>query len=110
MTATTVPWPQSNEPELKEVVNITNVLYSIALPVILFQSFLLIRRRRREGQPSGELLMLLHLACGFATAMLFLGDPRYRIPYDTFGLALLAALLADAFLDRRGRQPERASA
>jgi len=104
MTATTVPWPQSNEPELKEFVNLTNVLYSIALPVILFQSFLLIRRRRREGGGSGELLMLLHLACGFATALIFLGDPRYRIPYDVFGLALLAALLADAFLDRRERR------
>ena len=87
--------------------NITNVLYSIALPVILFQTFLLVRRRRRRGEPSGELLMLVHMACGFVTAMIFLGDPRYRIPYDVFGLALLAALLADAFLDRRETPAER---
>lgn len=105
MTATTVPWPQANEKGLKDFVNITNVLYCIALPVILFESFLLIRRRRRAGQPSGELVMLLHLACGFATAIIYLGDPRYRIPYDTFGLALLAALLAYAFFDRRQPRP-----
>ena len=49
MTATTVIWPQSNEPRLKEVVNYTNVVYSVLLPGLIIGSLLLIRIRRNAG-------------------------------------------------------------
>jgi hypothetical protein len=47
--------------------------------------------------------LLLHLATVLATAFFFFGDPRFRMPYDFFGLALLAAVLADTFVRRRAR-------
>lgn len=106
MGATTVIWPQFNEQGLNYVVKITNIIYSLALPVIVVMSILLIRRRRRGGNDPwrGELYMLLHLACFLPTALLFVGDPRYRMPYDVFGFALLSALIAYHFLERPARQ------
>jgi hypothetical protein len=41
--------------------------------------------------------MLLQLACALVVALIFYGDPRVRSSYDVFGLALLAALIADRF-------------
>ncbi len=41
--------------------------------------------------------MLLQLACVVLVAVVFFGDPRVRSTYDVFGLALLAALIADRF-------------
>jgi hypothetical protein len=43
------------------------------------------------------LFLLLNLACAALLALLVVGDPRVRSVYDVFGLALLAALLADRF-------------
>lgn len=40
--------------------------------------------------------MLVHLAC-VLVAFVFFGYPRFRSSYDVFGLALLAALVADRF-------------
>lgn len=101
MTSTTILWPQSNEDGLKDVVNVANIVYSGTLPLVLAAAILLIRRRRRRGQPSGEAYMLAHLACALPTAILFFGDPRFRLPYDIFGFALLAAVIAHHFIDRR---------
>jgi 4-amino-4-deoxy-L-arabinose transferase-like glycosyltransferase len=103
MGATTVIWPQSTEEGLHHVVKIANILYALALPVIVVGSILLIRRRRRAGEGQGELYMLLHLACLLPTALLFVGDPRYRMTYDIFGFALLAALIAYHVIERPAR-------
>lgn len=98
MTATTTPWPQvDNENKQRSVVQASNLVYSLLLPWIVIESVLLIRRRRAAGQPSGEMVMLAHLACVVLVAVLYFGDPRLRIPYDVFGLSLLAALIADRF-------------
>ena len=98
MTATTVIWPQSNEPRLKEVVNYTNVAYSLLLPVIVIGAIVL-ARRRPGGWWTSETILLAHLACAFVMAVIFFGDPRFRMPYDVFGLAIIAALVAYWFFD-----------
>jgi 4-amino-4-deoxy-L-arabinose transferase-like glycosyltransferase len=102
MLWTSILWPQVNDSNLRGIVNVTNVLYAVLLPLILVGTALVIRDRRRRGEPSGELILILHLATVLATAFFFFGDPRFRMPYDVFGLALLAAVLADTFMRRRG--------
>lgn len=101
MTSTTVLWPQVNEDRLKEVVHYSNVAYSVLLPALVIASLARISRRRRFGKSArGETAMLAHLACGFVMALLFFGEPRFRMPYDVFGLALLAVLIAAWRFDR----------
>ena len=102
MTVITIPWPQSNNAHgERDIVQAANLIYCALLPWIVIEALFLIRRRRRAGQPAGEAIMLAHLACAIPLAILTFGDPRYRSVYDVFGLALLAALLADRFhLDR----------
>jgi 4-amino-4-deoxy-L-arabinose transferase-like glycosyltransferase len=98
MTATTIPWPQvNNESGQRGVVQATNLAYSLLLPWIVIESVFLIRRRGAAGQRSGEAVMLAHLACVVLVAVIYYGDPRLRSSYDVFGLALLAALIADRF-------------
>lgn len=103
MTATTIPWPQANnEMGQRAPVQVSNLAYSLLLPWILIESVSLIRRRYSAGRPSGEAVMLAHLACVLVVAFVIFGDPRLRSSYDVFGLALLAALVADRFgLDDR---------
>ena len=96
MTATTVPWPQVTEDGQRVVVQVSNLTYSLLLPWIVIESIFLIRRRT-SGWSSGEMVMLLQLACMVLVAFLFFGDPRVRSSYDAFGLALLAALIVDRF-------------
>jgi hypothetical protein len=107
MTATTIPWPQvDGESGQRTVVQASNLAYSLLLPWILIESIFLIRWRRAAGQPAGELIMLLQLACVVLVAIVYFGDPRLRAPYDVFGLSLLAALIADRLgLDGR-RAPD----
>ena len=96
MTATTVPWPQENGGEgQRSLLQASNLAYSLLLPWILIETVFLIRRRRAAGRLSGEAVMLAHLACVVLVAVVFFGDPRLRSSYDVFGLALLAALVAD---------------
>ncbi|MDP8910959.1 MAG: glycosyltransferase family 39 protein [Actinomycetota bacterium] len=106
MTATTVPWPQVNERGVRDAAIVANFVYSAALPVIVFAAVALIQRRRARGQRAGELTMVLHLACVVVVALVIFGDPRFRTPYDVFGLALLGAVLADRWLDRSGDEGE----
>ena len=104
MGLATVPWPPSNERDLRRFVRPANVLYSVALPIIVVSAFVVMRRKRTLGHPAGEGVLLAHLAPMIPMGALFVGDPRYRMAYDAFGLALAAALLiwvADAMRDRR---------
>jgi hypothetical protein len=109
MTATTVPWPQSDHagPQ-RDVVRVSNLAYGLLLPLVVVYSVFIILRRRTSGLPSGELVMLLQLACVLVVAVVFFGDPRLRSTYDVFGLALLAACIADWFglEDPRGKIAE----
>ena len=98
MTATTVPWPQVNdEGGQRGVVRVSNLAYGFLLPLIVVYSVFIIVRRRASGWSSGEAIMLLQLACVLLVAVVFFGDPRLRSTYDVFGLALLAACIADRF-------------
>lgn len=98
MTATTVPWPQVNdEGGQRGVVRVSNLAYGFLLPLIVVYSVFIIVRRRASGWSSGEAIMLLQLACVLLVAVIFFGDPRLRSTYDVFGLALLAACIADRF-------------
>jgi 4-amino-4-deoxy-L-arabinose transferase-like glycosyltransferase len=105
MTALTQPWPMSNEPVLRVVVTSTNFLYSVALPLIIVAALLGASRAPRGLRRSGEILLLANLACVFVVGALWaLGEPRYRLPYDVFGLALLAAVLSRR-MGGGGREP-----
>jgi 4-amino-4-deoxy-L-arabinose transferase-like glycosyltransferase len=105
LTATTVIWPQTKEPKLRDVVNVGNIAYVVLLPAIVLWAIVIGRGRRRRGERQGELILLLHLATVLLTAVVFFGDPRFRMPYDFFGLALLAAVISDAFIERGRPSP-----
>ncbi len=105
MSATTVPWPQVNEDWQRVVVRASNLAYSLLLPLVVLDSVFV--RRRASGRSPGETVMLLQLACVLLVAIFFFGDPRVRSSYDVFGLALLAARIADRFgLDEPGEKPD----
>jgi 4-amino-4-deoxy-L-arabinose transferase-like glycosyltransferase len=97
MSATTIPWPQVNEAGQRGVVRLSNLAYSILLPLIVIDSLFVLVRRPASRRSSGEAVMLLQLACALLVAIFFFGDPRVRSSYDVFGLALLAARVADRF-------------
>jgi hypothetical protein len=101
MAYTTVIWPQVNEPALRQPLKIANLVYILMLPAVLIGTLLLIRERRRRHERAGELDLLLQLLTALVTALVFFGDPRFRMPYDFFGLALLGAVVADLFTRRR---------
>jgi 4-amino-4-deoxy-L-arabinose transferase-like glycosyltransferase len=106
MSATTVPWPQVNEAGQRGVVRLSNLAYSLLLPLIVIDSIFVLIRRPASGRSSGEAVMLLQLACALLVAIFFFGDPRVRSSYDVFGLALLAARVADRFgLEEVWRKP-----
>ena len=102
---TSIIWPQVNEGITRSVVKVANIVYCVLLPLILVGTALIVRDRRRTGESSGELALALHLATVLVTAFVFFGDPRFRMPYDFFGLALLAAVVADVFVERRRPSP-----
>jgi 4-amino-4-deoxy-L-arabinose transferase-like glycosyltransferase len=97
MSATTVPWPQVNEDGQRGVVQLSNLAYSLLLPLVVIDSIFALVRRRASCRTSGEAVMLLQLACVLVVAIFFFGDPRVRSSYDVFGLALLASRIADRF-------------
>jgi len=99
MGLSTVPWPPSNDPGVRDIVKLANIAYVVALPFIVFGAIRLIRRRWPDGGGRGELTMLLQLGTVLITAIVYFGDPRYRTPYDVFGLALLGSLIADRYFD-----------
>jgi hypothetical protein len=76
---------------------VSNLAYSLLLPLVVLDSVFVLLRRRASGRSWGEAVMLLQLACVLVVAIFFFGDPRVRSTYDVFGLALLAARIADRF-------------
>jgi 4-amino-4-deoxy-L-arabinose transferase-like glycosyltransferase len=105
MSATTIPWPQVNEDGQRVVVRASNLAYSLLLPLVVIDSVFV--RRRASGRSPGETVMLLQLACVLLVAIFFFGDPRVRSSYDVFGLALLAARIADRLgLDEPREKPD----
>jgi len=112
MGATSVPWPPSNEQTMRWFVKPANIAYSWAIPaVIVFAGAYGFERRRAErvvagyaGQArgtsgthafGGTMLLIAHLLCVVPFAIVFAGDPRYRMPTDVFGLGLVAILVTE---------------
>jgi Dolichyl-phosphate-mannose-protein mannosyltransferase len=95
MGLSTIPWPPSNDEGLKEVVSFTNVGYVLLLPFIVVGTIRKIRRLWPLGAGRGELMLLGQLSLALVTAIVYFGDPRFRVPFDVFGLALAASLVAD---------------
>lgn len=99
-TAVVPPWPLGETPTVRAVAGTANLAYSIALPLILIGAVALLRARRRRGEPPRERELLWHLLCLVPVVVLLSSEPRYRVPYDVFGLALLASVAIEA-LGRR---------
>jgi 4-amino-4-deoxy-L-arabinose transferase-like glycosyltransferase len=94
LTVTSVPWPPVDETGLGRIVEVANVIYCTFLLVALA---LLARARKRPllSIPSWSLkLLLAQLACVLPVAIIFSAEPRFRVPYDVFGLILIAAAIA----------------
>jgi hypothetical protein len=98
---TSVPWPQAEDRGLRRFVRPTNVIYSALLPSIVVASIFLARRKRRQGRRGGERFLIAHLLVVLPTAVVFYGDPRFRVPYDVFGLALIAVLIAEVLVKQQ---------
>jgi hypothetical protein len=92
LTVTSVPWPQYDDPGMRGVVRAVNRAYGLALPTIIVASFIVFWRRRPANR--APRLVLAHLLCVLPTVVVFLSEPRFRVPYDVFGLTLVAALLS----------------
>jgi hypothetical protein len=101
MGLSTIPWPPSNDEGLRQVVAFTNVGYVLLLPFIVFGTVRKIRRVWAKGGARGELMLLGQLSLALATAIVYFGDPRFRTPFDVFGLALAASLIADRIAPAR---------
>lgn len=95
MGGSTIPWPQAYDRTARSFTAFSNRAYSLLIPFIVVATLVAWRRERRSERSSGRGLLLLHLACVLPTALVFFGDPRFRAPYDVFGLALLGAAIAD---------------
>lgn len=96
LTVTSIPFPFVNEIGLSRIADVTNIVYCAALLGALAVLWRLWRRgvvARREW--SGPGTMLVHLAMLIPVTAVYGSEPRYRIPYDVFGLALLAWLIAN---------------
>jgi hypothetical protein len=85
--ATTDPWPPSGAKVAKKSA-IANRVYCYALLGLIPGALWLARRRRPERW------LLLQLATVLPIALLFVGDPRYRVPYDMFGCLILGGIVA----------------
>jgi hypothetical protein len=100
--ATTEPWP-SNQGEFRKVTALSNTIYCYALFAIVPIASWLARRRWAERW------LLLQLACALPVGILFYGDPRYRIPYDIFGMLLVTGIVMTALKLRRDETVAQAS-
>jgi hypothetical protein len=97
-TATSIPFPPWTDSRLvilaAELANTLTCLLLVALVIAVL---------RRAGRSPVSRTLVLHLACAFVTAAAFLGEPRYRVPYDLFVWALLGWWVASR--DGRSARP-----
>lgn len=95
LTVTSIPWPLSEEIGLSRIGDTTNILYCGALLGALLIMWRLWRRHPLDDDARwGTGTLLAHLAMIVPVTVIFGSEPRYRVPYDLFGLALLAWLIA----------------
>ena len=85
---TTTPWPQSTEGGLHGLVDATNTMYGLVMLPVLVAAL--------TGGFRRELILAAHLAAVIATALLFYGDPRFRIPSDALGIILTVVVIESA--------------
>lgn len=103
--ARATPFPLGAPERQKATARGVNLAYSLLVLPILAGAVLLIVAGRRQGLGmAGERDLVLHLLCLVPVVVLFSSEPRYRILYDVFGLALLATIIA--YTLGRARAPE----
>lgn len=94
LTATTRMWPQVDDSgAFAHAVHTTNLVWAFVLPLTMVAALAGWRwteTRRRDAHVE----LLAHLLCAAVLAVVYYGDPRFRVPYDVFGLALLASLIS----------------
>jgi 4-amino-4-deoxy-L-arabinose transferase-like glycosyltransferase len=84
MTTTSIPFPPWTETGLLLLVaEAGNAVFCLLLVALVGAALRVVRHQRVAA------ILLAHLACAFVIAMIFVGEPRYRLPYDLFGWALL---------------------
>jgi 4-amino-4-deoxy-L-arabinose transferase-like glycosyltransferase len=102
---TSIPWPQVGFRTLSRFVGPANFGYSVLLPSIIVAAVYLARRKKRkEVSGTGIWILIAHLLAVLPTAIVFYGDPRFRVPYDFFGFALVGALVAEG-IGKSGTEP-----
>lgn len=95
--ARATPFPLGDPPGQKTLARAANLAYSIALPLLVVASLLLLLGRQvGDRDRGGRRELLLQLACLLPVLLFYDSEPRFRIPYDVFGLALLASLASEA--------------
>lgn len=98
--APTEPWPP-NQTKFRGVSTASNTVFSWALLAIIPAAAWLARRRWPERW------LLIQASCILPVGIFFVGDPRYRIPYDIFGFLMVTGILLAIF---KLRQDERLDA
>ncbi|MEP7123435.1 MAG: glycosyltransferase family 39 protein [Byssovorax sp.] len=95
-----LPWPDSGQPARFRVpMSVFAILHGILiLPPALLAIGLSLRRRSAR-----RLLLTLHPLAMIATAMIYFGDARFRVPYDGLLIVLAAELVVAAVTLRRRR-------
>lgn len=84
--APTEPWPP-NQTKFRKVSTTSNTVFSWALLVIIPAAAWLARKRWAERW------LILQASCILPVGLIFVGDPRYRIPYDVFGFLMVTGIL-----------------
>jgi len=101
LTVTTTPWPLVDGPS-PTIADAANIVYCAALLALLL---VVVSTRHRwtlgERAGSGPWILAAQLAMLAPATIVFGSEPRYRVPYDVFGLALVAWLIADRLPARR---------
>jgi len=107
LTVTSVPWPQYDDPGMRGIARTSNLAYGLLLPTVIVAGLFAFMGKDRGSR--GARLVMIHLVCLLPTVIVFLSEPRFRVPYDVFGLALAAAL-TDRILGHRRRPAPSAAA
>lgn len=101
-SATTTPWPLDSLDALKATATVTNLLVAVAWPIVILLTLLLMWRSRGQRAFRGERALLLQAACLLPIILVYDAEPRFRVLYDPFVLALAAGLI-DRMLAGLGR-------